>query len=162
MNFLTHIRSKPNDVKTRYTFAIAGIVTGLIAIVWATTLPARIAEINSKNTAPNEAPKTDSVVDFLSETNDQLGSVADSQNTENTGAERGDAVMTSSLGALRMDTATQTVSSTSVQGNNHIASTTVTQVQQNPPPQTTEVNPTTTPSERRVILIGTTTSQKTN
>lgn len=43
---LDDIRKKPKEVRAQYAFAAAGVCTALLAVLWATTLPARFAVEN--------------------------------------------------------------------------------------------------------------------
>ncbi len=47
MGFLEHIRSKPSHVKSHYAFLGALAVTGIVAFVWTTTLPARLSGVRT-------------------------------------------------------------------------------------------------------------------
>ena len=47
MGFLEHIRSKPRQVKSHYAFFGALALTGIVAFVWTTTLPARLGGLRT-------------------------------------------------------------------------------------------------------------------
>lgn len=47
MNFLERLKNKPSYVKTQYAFTGAILVTGVIALMWTTTLPARFGAITA-------------------------------------------------------------------------------------------------------------------
>lgn len=44
MGFLEHVRSKPESVRTQYALGIAGLVTGIIGVIWVTTIPAKFSK----------------------------------------------------------------------------------------------------------------------
>ena len=47
MSILARLKEKPSHVKTQYAFTGAIVVTGLIALVWTTTLPARFGAVTA-------------------------------------------------------------------------------------------------------------------
>lgn len=57
MDFLTRIRSKSPAVRAQYALFSALIITGGIAVVWATTIPTRFSNIHISQ----EASSTDGV-----------------------------------------------------------------------------------------------------
>jgi len=85
MSFLERMRQKSPEVKGRYAFVIALSVTGVIAIIWAFSLPARFAEL-SKGTSAEEPEVTEEsgggFVDLVNETRSQLGTVFEGVDTE--------------------------------------------------------------------------------
>lgn len=46
MSFLKYIHSKPQHVRRQYAFWFSVSITGFIALIWITTLPARFASVN--------------------------------------------------------------------------------------------------------------------
>jgi hypothetical protein len=70
MSFLDHIRSKPREVRVSYAFGFAAVITGLIAVVWGSTLPARFSPPSSEDVS-----EKDSFGGFLDKTKSQLGSL---------------------------------------------------------------------------------------
>jgi cytoskeletal protein RodZ len=74
MSFFSKLQSKSSATKTRFALAVASGATGILAIIWLSTLPARFAE-----TTPQVSNESDTgLQDFFSETKNQLGNVLDS------------------------------------------------------------------------------------
>ena len=48
MDLLTRIRSKSSLVRTQYALVAAAVFTGLVALIWLTTLPARFAGVEEE------------------------------------------------------------------------------------------------------------------
>ncbi len=70
MSFLFDLQSKSSATKARYAFVFASLVTGFIAIVWFTTIPARFSEVKSE-----EKKEGGTQADFLNDTKSQLGNI---------------------------------------------------------------------------------------
>ena len=50
MDFLTRIRSKSPHVRVQYALGTAGLVTGIIMVIWLSTIPARFADLGAHAT----------------------------------------------------------------------------------------------------------------
>lgn len=72
MSLLRRIQSKPSIVKAHYAIAIAGLFTGIVAIIWVSTLPARL---NNLSEGARVEKESSSIKDFFSETKTQLGAI---------------------------------------------------------------------------------------
>jgi hypothetical protein len=176
MKILEHIQNKDSASKSRFSLMVAGVITGVIALVWVTTLPARIGEkisLDSKSESEKVA-ETEEKKDFgsiVGEAKNQLGSLMQwKEQLDNKSAPSSDTALGSlSEGGSTASTSTELnqiqASSTAVA---NAASTTVTTPPT--PPETAYVpEATTTPVTQeppvvapppKVILIGTTTAQK--
>jgi hypothetical protein len=77
MDFLERIQSKPRGVKTRYAILTAGFITGAIALVWMSTIPARFAEV-ALNTSKEGETEKPSLGELMNDTKSQLGNVIES------------------------------------------------------------------------------------
>jgi hypothetical protein len=51
MDFLTRIRSKSPHVRVQYAVGTAGLVTGIIMVIWLSTIPARFADLGGHATS---------------------------------------------------------------------------------------------------------------
>ncbi len=144
MSLLTRIQAKSKNVKTQYAFFGACAITGMIGIVWVSTLPARFTEVKPVEVAgETESVNTNDFGEILSETKNQLGNIID-WNTEKAPSE---AILPedSALGALNDELAVPPESvSTRTEPHGEIFE---------------DKAPLTSPSPR-VILIATTTDQK--
>ncbi len=81
-----YLRSQSSETRARYAFVIALIVTGIIALVWSTTLPARfrnLDDLSKKNTPVSEQVGTN-----VDTTVSQLGSIIASQQTDSNDKEK--------------------------------------------------------------------------
>lgn len=76
MNFFTRLQSKSSDVKAQYAFVFASLITGLIGVVWMSTLSTRFSEFTASKPGITEDPN--SLNDFVGEAKSQLGNVIDS------------------------------------------------------------------------------------
>jgi len=186
MSFLGNLQNKSKETKSQYAFGIASVVTGLIAIVWISTVPAQFAKLNIKEATPEEkAPGLDSLI---SDTKSQLGSIIESTGDtvpEEVVSEINKNLEASNLGTLDMNAPTPEIvdqgdasfgENTSVTTGNlgQLEVVTTTPPKDSTPATTSpsyvdnRVGTTTqkeplivTPSVPKFILIGTTTSQKT-
>ncbi len=81
MRILEHIQTRDRQKKSHYSVAIAGGITGIIALVWITTLPARLGEkISLSDTSEGFEQSTQTTEEkgigsFFSDTKSQLGSI---------------------------------------------------------------------------------------
>jgi len=77
MSLWRKLQSKSSGIKAQYAFGIAGVITGFIAIIWISTVPARFAEI-----APLEdmiaQEDTPDFQEIFNDSKSQLGNVIDS------------------------------------------------------------------------------------
>lgn len=74
MDFLTKVQRKSKETKKHYAFMSAGVVTGLIAIIWFSTLPARFAEMKSEEMVITEDTEP-GIAEVLDDAKSQLGSI---------------------------------------------------------------------------------------
>ena len=58
MSFLERIRQKPRAVRTQYAFFTSLMVTGLVAVVWLTSLPERFNQAEIATTESAESAQT--------------------------------------------------------------------------------------------------------
>lgn len=150
MTFLKHIQSKSSAVKAQYAFGVSALITGIIGMVWVSTLPAKFADISI---SPEPIEGTEEIGNFFNDTKEQLGSVINAV-SETEGVVEETQAPTTNLDMLGVpggsDTTTTLESTTSP-------------LQITPPsiPATT-TEPVLKNETPPYILIGTTTSQKTN
>ncbi len=79
MKFLKNVQSKSSVVKTHYALGISGAVTGIIALIWLSTIPAQFAALTPpQNQDMNEDQDIGSFDSLLNDAKDQLGNVIDS------------------------------------------------------------------------------------
>jgi hypothetical protein len=139
MSFFEHLRVKPSHVKAHYSFGIAGIITGIIAIVWVSTLPARFDTVTQKA----EVQEEKDFGSFITEAKSELG------NLINWNGEAIDQTMKqidpdSALGKLGTNDSTQPSEGFVVEENTDVKDQKGQEIKQ----------------ENRVILIATTTASK--
>ena len=78
MDFWSRIQTKSSNVKTQYSFLIAGLVTGIIGMVWVSTLPARLSQMAaSGETNSEESEDSSGLNDLFNDTKSQLGNIID-------------------------------------------------------------------------------------
>lgn len=70
MRLFRYLQSKPREVKAQYAALIAGVITGGIAVVWASTIPTRFAE-----KVPLVEEDDTSLTEFITDTKTQLGNI---------------------------------------------------------------------------------------
>ncbi len=81
MRILEHIQTRDRQKKSHYSVVIAGGITGIIALVWITTLPARLGETISLNDTsegfeqPTQVTEKKGIGSFFSDTRSQLGNI---------------------------------------------------------------------------------------
>ncbi|MFZ2253081.1 MAG: hypothetical protein WAW13_02800 [Minisyncoccia bacterium] len=151
MDFWSHIESKSSGVKAQYSFLIATFVTGIIGMVWVSTLPARFSSLSE----PEELSAEDSpgLSELFSDTKSQLGNIIET--TKETVVE--ESFNTESLDnlgepSLREDDAEVNTMQASTTGEASVV------VSPSVATTTPEANP--EAKSPKMILIGTTTSQK--
>lgn len=89
MDFLTRIRSKSPFVRTQYALGTASVVTGIIAVIWISTVPARMAHVREFAASSTEAFSQNAnvvqptIATSTGETNalDSLGTYSDDSTT---------------------------------------------------------------------------------
>ncbi|HUD03009.1 MAG TPA: hypothetical protein VMR46_03305 [Candidatus Paceibacterota bacterium] len=69
-NYIAHIKSKPPHERRQHAMQIASVITGLLLVVWVTTLGVRFATTTPPQTATTDDPS-------------QLASVAESAALQN-------------------------------------------------------------------------------
>jgi hypothetical protein len=81
MDFLEHVRAQSADKKTHFAVFVATCITGIIALVWISTLPAQIEQITQQGipVAENEDMKTFS--DVIEETGGNVASLEEVTDT---------------------------------------------------------------------------------
>ncbi len=75
MSFLKNLQSKSSSTKAQYALAISGVVTGFIAIVWVSTLPAHFSEMTGTEIVQKE--ESESFLEVFNDAKSQLGNVID-------------------------------------------------------------------------------------
>ena len=151
MTFLKHIQAQSSAKKAQYAFGVSTLVTGIIGMIWLSTLPAKFADISI---SPPPIEGTEEMGNFLNDTKEQLGSVIDAVN-ETEGVVEEEQVPATNLDMLETPAVSDTVTS---------FESTTSPLQITPPPSipatTTESIP--KPEALQYIVIGTTTAQKSN
>ncbi len=107
MDFLDKLRAKPSDVRAQYAFFVASFITGIIAIIWVSTLPAQVAKVMKVNegeitdSAESVDPKTFS--DLIEDSGGKVGTVIEAvQDLNNLPAEMD--MITQNLNGLEVGT----------------------------------------------------------
>ena len=78
MSFLQNLQSKSPTAKANYAFAFASIITGLIVIIWMSTIPARFSDMKGNKQAEkkDEGQKgLEAKAEFLDTAKSQLGNL---------------------------------------------------------------------------------------
>lgn len=81
MSILDQLQAKDKQKKSQISVMIAGGITGVIALIWITTLPARLGERISlsdpsvEGEQSSESTEKKGIGSFLSDTKSQLGSI---------------------------------------------------------------------------------------
>ena len=78
MSFLQNLQSKSPTAKANYAFAFASIITGLIVIIWMSTIPARFSDMRGNKQAEkkDEGQKgLEAKAEFLDTAKSQLGNL---------------------------------------------------------------------------------------
>ncbi len=154
MSLLRRIQEKNSDAKTWYALVGATVVTGLIALVWVSTLPARFSGVVSLDAKDTEA------LDMLEESTEEIGSVV-----SDTKSQLGNLIQGMREESQQLMEEENAARDTSV-ADEITQPTTATERERVPVveetvPAVEEKEETVLPTpEPRVILIGTTTSQK--
>ena len=167
MSLLGRIRTKPKEERVRYSFLVASITTGIIAMVWMTTIPARFTthaitlthKQEKKDTPSGVSSIFDSVKDQFANTIASQEKKVDTTASEEVHAESGgdnvssDSALTNLASSPSLSTSSPaTTTDTSI--NTEVVST------QDITATTSAVETVMTPPPPRIILIGTTTFQK--
>lgn len=153
MSLLRRIQEKDSGAKARYAFAGATIVTGLIALVWASTLPARFSGVVSLDGEDAEA------LDAFEESTQEIGSAV-----TNTKSQLGNLIQGVREESQQMkeeeNTTYDTIVNDEVTPSETVIENEHEPVVQEPVPVEKKEEEVILPTpEPRVILIGTTTSQ---
>jgi hypothetical protein len=152
MDFWSRIQTKSSSVKTQYSFLIAGLVTGIIGMVWVSTLPARFSQMAASNeTNSEESEDSLGLNDLFNDTKSQLGNIIDT--TKESIEEVQPTTNLDSLG-------TPSVTENEVRENSIPARTSTEPVAVTEEIATTTPEPSYEAKAPKMILIGTTTSQK--
>jgi len=175
MSFFMRMQSKSSSTKAQFAFVTAGVITGIIAVIWVSTVPSRLREMAPTNIATDDTGN-DSFSKIITDSKEQLGNIIESTKKP---AEEEDTV--SSMDALNMhtvddsqgfDNGTVGVAPTEQQTHGTTTSETTPVPPEEPIMQNNGDTGTTTPQTtsyesaspqeetRHVILISTTTSQR--
>ncbi len=161
MSLWDRIVEQSAETKAQYAFVSAVVVTGIIGMIWLSTIPSRFAQIpDTTSTSPAEESPEESLMDVFDATKDQVGAIAKSVDdiqqivTEGLPAvvQAPDIQSTGELGTIHTAetaTGTETLSLKDVMPN-LVESATNTESQPRTASSTTQGAP-------RVIMIGTTT-----
>lgn len=95
MGILERLASKNSTEKSHFSLIFAGVITGFIALIWITTLPAQMGNRISLNSADSETAmventqeKKGELSNFLDDAKTQLGSILQwNQNGDENGGE---------------------------------------------------------------------------
>ncbi len=147
MGFLEHVRSNPESVRTQYALGIAGLVTGIIGIIWVTTIPAKFSK--TAQNLESETALFHTLGDAVGDIENQVANVIESS------SERLAEVDTANLDSLHKDDFAPILPSEDVSVT-HIVSDVVTSTPLSVYATTSDIHVYTTP-QPKVILIGTTT-----
>jgi hypothetical protein len=85
MSFLRDLQSKSQTAKANYAFAFASVITGLIVIVWISTIPARFSNMKGNENRENNDTQQEGVqagTEFFDTAKSQLGNIIDWNKTE--------------------------------------------------------------------------------
>lgn len=169
MGIFRHVLEKDSAAKMQFSLLVSGVVTGLIALVWVSTLPARIGDTISLGKQEQEQSLEENankesgggLGSLIGETKNQLGSLMEwkeklekETSPESDSAEGSilDEVPTENTSSLALESlsvaTTSEATSTPIESAPSLATTTLTEVvpvEPAPPP--------------KIILIGTSTSQ---
>ena len=155
MSFLKRVQSQSSSTKAQYAFVEACLITGFIGVVWASTIPARFAQMTEEPLEEEKEPL--GIIEVFEETKNQVGNIIN-WNT--------DAPVEEKEKTLSPDTALGALTTGDVSKATSTEEKTVVT-----PPRVEEVVITTTstpettndaekPIQPKVIIIATTTSQK--
>lgn len=168
MSLLEHIRTKPKEERTRYAFLVASIVTGIIAMVWITTIPARftthVQTLTQKQENKEKKDTSSGEPSVFDSFKDQFANTIASQKNE-VDETTGDGVQSGSNNASSDSALTNLAPSPSLSTSSPATTTdssiNTEVVSTQPITATTSTAETVvTPPPPRIILIGTTTFQK--
>ncbi len=162
MSLLKRIQEKDPAAKAQFTLLASGVITGLIALVWITTLPARIGNTISLDGKDHTETQTEGGLgSIIGEAKNQLGSLSDWKEQLE---EQAEPVPDSAMGSLMDEVPTENIPP--VLDTPSPGTTTETT---SSPVESVPVSPTTTALDAsspeptpppKMILIGTTTSQR--
>ena len=170
MGILRNVHEKDSAAKMQFSLLVSGVVTGLIALVWVSTLPARIGNTISLGKQEQEQALKESanreseggLGSLIGETKNQLGSLMEwKKKLENETAPEPDSAMNSFMDEIPTENTAPTVLESFSTTTTSEATSTPTEPA--PPLATTtpiEVVPVEPAPPPKIILIGTSTSQK--
>ncbi len=163
MSFWRYLQSQSQSIKAYYALCIASVSTGLIAIVWISTIPARFAEISPKEESVN-TEESQSFTELFDTTKGQLGNVIDGvkeiQNLEEVVN-----IETQNMDNLSRDEISNETPSQISNGSSGVItpkSPTPVVIKSKPSVVLIEERKSVPKEEPRVIIIGTTTNQSSN
>ncbi len=155
MEFLNELRKKPSHIRTRVAFGSALGVTLVVALIWSTTLPARLSEIGG--TIKEGAEQTASVQTGLDTLIEGIQQETIPKGEEPV-PEEDPAVQQLRIEALGGLETWNEENSTSTTPSEGVTSTPTPQTVATSSPEVSNGSPTSTQKEK-VILIGTTTKK---
>ncbi|GEM_PF-1760804 len=156
MGFITRIQSKSPESRALYGFWIASVVTGSIALVWLTTVPAKLSNVSSEDAVP-----IGDLGDVINDAKQQAATVVES--TEDVSRETEAEETLSRLIELR-EKNEATIMATTTEVNSVVEDGATTTDTISPVEADNDVNIVVEEEKepaKRVILIGTTTTPKT-
>ncbi len=157
MSILKRIQEKDPTAKAQFTLLASGVITGLIALVWMTTLPARIGNTISLDGKDHpEEQNEGGLGSIIGEAKNQLGSLSEWKEQLD---EQVEPAPDTALGSLMDEVPTETTPSSAVEVPP--VSTTTPSVSVETPVATTtpDVVPEVPAPPPKMILIGTSTNQ---
>lgn len=112
MGIFERLAAKNSDEKSQFSLIFAGVITGFVALIWISTIPAQMGNrisLNSSNsdtaTTENTQDKKGELSNFLNDAKTQLGNIVQwNQNGDENGGEN---ILddTSALGQLQSESA---------------------------------------------------------
>lgn len=163
MSILKRIQEKDPIAKAQFSLLASGVVTGLIALVWVTTLPARIGNSISLDGKDYTKEQTEGGLgSIIGEAKNQLGSLADwKEQLEEQSEPNPDSAMGSLMDEVPQEDTPPLASDSLLVGT---TTETVSPPMELAPTPTATATPAVAPTEPvpppKMILIGTSTSQK--
>jgi hypothetical protein len=159
MNIFKRIQEKSQIEKSNFSLIVSGLITGLVALVWISTLPARIGEISldRKSDAHDESKK--GISEIIGDAKNQLGSLSEWKNQLDT---QGEVVSDSAMDSVSNDVPVENAPDSALgslsSGTTNASSSVLAESVPTPATTTSEVVSPEPPP--KMILIGTSTTQK--
>lgn len=75
MSFLKNLETKSSTTKANYAFAFASVITGLIVIIWMSTISARFSDMKGSKQAEKKDGQAEANAKFLDTAKSQLGNL---------------------------------------------------------------------------------------